>query len=407
MALSATRIANAKPRGKAYKISDGNTLYLLVRPGGSKLWRMNYRFLNRQRTLYIGRWPDVGLAAARQKRDEARRLLASGTDPAVEKKLRRVKAELSAMTTFESVAAEWVQKITVEGRAPITIDKIEWLLDMAYPALGSRPIADLTAPELLLVLRKLESAGNYESAARMRSVFSRVFRYGIATSRCERDIAADLRGALISPKTKHLAAITKPEAAGALLRAIEGYDGQEITAYALKLSAHLFVRPGELRTAEWTEIDGMNAVWSIPAEKMKMRRPHRVPLSVQALDVLEAVHGLTGHGKYVFPSVLSQSRPMSENTVNSALRRLGYAKTEMTAHGFRAMAATLLNEMGLWHPDAIERQLAHVEASEVRRAYARGEYWDERVRMMQHWSDYLDTLRDRVPNGRLKFRRRA
>lgn len=407
MALSAARISNAKPRSKPYKISDGHALYLLVLPGGTKSWRMNYRFLHRQRTLYMGRWPDVGLAAARERRNQARRLLASGIDPAVDKKLQRVKAELNAMTTFKSVATEWVQKITVEGRAPITISKIEWLLEMAYPSLGSRPIAELTAPELLLVLRKLESAGNYESAARMRSVFSRILRYGIATSRCERDVAADLRGALISPKAKHLAAITTASQAGALLRAIDGYDGHELTAYALKLSAHLFVRPGELRTAEWAEIDGMNAVWSIPAEKMKMRRPHRVPLSRQALDIFEALHELTGTGKYVFPSVLTPARPMSENTVNSALRRLGYAQNEMTAHGFRAMAATLLNEMGLWHPDAIERQLAHVEASEVRRAYARGEYWDERVRMMQQWSDYLDTLRDDAEKAKPKFLRRG
>jgi integrase len=236
-------------------------------------------------------------------------------------------------------------------------------------------------------------------------VLSRVFRYGIATARTDRDVAADLRGALITPKVTHLAAITTPKEAGALLRAIEGYTGHEITAIALRLSPHVFVRPGELRKAEWAEIDSAAAVWSLPADKMKMRRPHRVPLSRQVLDQLDHLHSLTGDGKYLFPSFRSARQPMSENTVNAALRRLGYAQDEMTAHGFRAMAATLLNEMGIWNPDAIEKQLAHLDTSMVRRAYTRGEYWDERVRMMQHWSDYLDQLRDGAKILRPQFGR--
>ena len=336
----------------------------------------------------------MSLADARVRRDEARREIAAGLDPVQEKKRARVTAKIAAANTFKDVAEEWVTKCEREGCAPITLDKIRWLLGMAYPMIGSLPISKISPQEVLAVLRKVEAAGRYESARRMRSVLSRVFRYGIATTRTDRDVAADLRGALITPKVKHLAAVTTPKEAGALLRAIEGYTGHGITTIALRLSPHLFVRPGELRKAEWTEIDTQNAIWSLSAEKMKMRRPHRVPLSRQVLEMLELLHALTGQGKYLFPSFRSPRQCMSENTVNAALRRLGYAQEEMTAHGFRAMAATLLNEMGIWNPDAIEKQLAHLDTSMVRRAYTRGEYWDERVRMMQHWSDYLDQLRD-------------
>lgn len=403
MVLTYLKIQNSKPVSRAYKLADSKALYLLVRPNGSKLWRMNYRHLDRQRTLHLGQWPDVSLSAAREKRDAARMQLAQGLDPQVERRLAALKAELSAKCTFKTIAEEWVQKVTREGRAPITIEKIEWLLGMAYPMLGGRPTAEITAQEVLLVLRKVEATGRYESARRMRSVLSRVFRFGIATSRADRDVSADLRGALITPKSQHLAAITTPDEAGGLLRAIDGYTGHEVTAFALRLSPHLFVRPGELRQAEWSEIDGVSAVWSIPAEKMKMRRPHRVPLSRQVLDMLEQLFEITGHSRYVFPSLRTVHRPMSENTVNAALRRLGYSQQEMTAHGFRAMAATLLNEMGTWNADAIEKQLAHLDGSQVRRAYTRGEYWDERVRMMQYWSDHLDRLREGTANVRQKF----
>jgi integrase len=234
----------------------------------------------------------------------------------------------------------------------------------------------------------------------MRSVLSRVFRYGIATARCDRDVAADLRGALTTPKTTHHAAIVDPPEVGILLKTMDGYSGQAVTRLAMRLSPHLFVRPGELRQAEWKEIDVEKALWSIPPERMKMRRPHRVPLSRQVLGMIEDLREITGHRQYLFPCLGNPRRPMSENGVNQALRRLGYATDEVTAHGFRAMAATLLNEMGQWNPDAIERQLAHQKVSSVRRAYARGEYWDERVAMMQHWSDYLDSLRDAATAAR-------
>lgn len=394
MSLTALAIKNARPKATAYKLTDEKSLFLLVMPNGAKYWRMRYRYLGKQKTLSFGVWPEVSLADAREKRDAARKQIAEGLDPAAEKKLKRIRAQIDSNNTFKSVAEEWVLKCEREERAKRTLEKIRWLLDMAYPLIGARPINDIEVQEVLVVLRKLEATGRYESARRMRSVISRVFRYGIATARCRRDVAADLRGAIVVPKTKHYAAITTPKEAGELLRSIEECSGQAITRFALRMTPHVFVRPGELRRAEWTEFDFERSVWSIPAEKMKMRWPHKVPLSRQVLAILEEVRPLTGHSPYVFPAFHTWKRPMSENTITFALRRMGYGQDQMTAHGFRAMAATLLNEMGIWNPDAIERQLAHMEHNGVRRAYARGQYWDERVEMMQHWSDYLDTLRD-------------
>ncbi len=398
--LTQLQITSAKPKAKPYNLSDGQGLVLAIQTTGSKLWRFRYRYAGRQKTLHIGPWPATSLADAREKCREARKAIAAGLDPALEKKREKVTARFAVATTFKDVALEWVAKCEREGRAEITLDKIRWLLGMAYPLIGSHPINGITPTEALSVLRKVEAKGRYESARRMRSVLSRVFRYGIATARCDRDVAADLRGALTTPRTVHHAAITDPEEVGILLKTMDGYTGQAVTRMALRLSPHLFVRPGELRQAEWTEIDVEKAVWSIPAERMKMRRPHRVSLSRQVLEMIAELREITGHRKHLFPCMGSPRKPMSENGVNQALRRLGYEHGEMTAHGFRAMAATLLNEMGRWNPDAIERQLAHQEASSVRRAYARGEYWDERVAMMQHWSDYLDGLRDTAVTAR-------
>ncbi len=394
MPLTAIAIKNARPRDKAYKLHDERALYLLVTPQGGKYWRMNYRYLGKVKTLSFGVWPEVSLADARDKRDKAREQIKEGFDPNARKKLARVRAEIDAAITFKSVAEEWLVKIEREGRAPVTLDKVRWLLGMAYPLIGERPLNKIEVQEVLAVLRVLEATGRYESARRMRSVISRIFRYGVATGRAQRDVAADLRGAIIVPKTKHYAALTTPKDAAEIMRAIDLCSGHAITRFALRMTPHVFVRPGELRRAEWSEFDFDRAIWSIPAEKMKMRWPHKVPLSRQVLQILEELHPLTGHGPYVFPAFHTWKRPMSENTITIALRRMGYAKEQMTAHGFRAMAATLLNEMGIWNPDAIERQLAHMENNGVRRAYARGEYWDERVKMMQHWSDYLDELRD-------------
>lgn len=391
--LTQLQITSAKPKAKPYNLSDGQGLVLVVQKTGSKLWRFRYRFGGVQKTLHLGPWPTVSLADAREKCREARKVIAAGLDPVLEKKRAKITAKFAVATTFKEVALEWIAKCEREGRAEVTLDKIRWLLNMAYPLIGSHPINSITATEALSVLRKVEANGRYESARRMRSVLSRVFRYGIATARCDRDVAADLRGAPTTPRAQHHAAVTDPRDVGILLRTIDAYTGQEVTRMALRLSPHLFVRPGELRQAEWTEIDFEKAVWIIPADKMKMRRPHKVPLSRQALAIIEELRALTGHRPHLFPCMGSPRRPMSENGVNQALRRMGYETGEMTAHGFRAMAATLLNEIGEWNPDAIERQLAHQDASSVRRAYARGEYWDERVAMMQHWSDLLDSLR--------------
>jgi integrase len=296
--------------------------------------------------------------------------------------------------TFRAISDDLLAKMTNEGRALVTLDKTRWLLEFAYPQIGDRPIAEITPPELLTALRSVEARGRYETARRLRSTCGMVCRLAIATGRAERDPSQDLRGALVTPKTKHRAAIVEPKAIGALLRAIDGYDGHVPTRAGLLLLALTFVRPKELRQAEWNEFDLEAAVWTLPAEKMKMRRPHRVPLSVQALVIVRNLQSLSGKGRYLFPSIRTILRPISENTLNAALRRLGYGTNEVTPHGFRSMASVRLNEMGRWNPDAIERQLAHQESNDVRRAYTHAaEFWTERVRMMQVWADYLDTLR--------------
>ncbi len=393
MGLTAVAIKAAKGRAKPYKLTDSDGLHLLVLPSGGRYWRINYRFLGKQKTLALGVWPEVELADARAKRDEARRLLAKGVDPAEQAKLDKITASVAAANTFQAVADEWLAKIEREDLSPVTLKKNRWLLSFTYPALGRRPIADISPHELLAVLRTVEVRGRHESAKRIRATCSQVFGYAIATARADRDIATDLKGALIVPKVTHRAAITTPLEAGALLRAIQGFEGHPVTLSALKLLPHVFVRPGELRFAEWDDFDLEKAVWTIPAHKTKMRRVHSVPLSRQALDIIVGIETDKEYSSYLFPSLRSARRPMSENTINAALRRLGYAQNEMTGHGFRAMASTLLNEMGKWNPDAIERQLAHADNNAVRRAYTRGEYWNERVAMMQDWSDYLDQLR--------------
>ncbi len=390
MALTDIAIRKTKPCTKPFKLTDGAGLHLLVAPTGAKLWRLAYRFGGKQKTLALGAYPIVTLAAARSARDTARNLLSTGIDPSVKRKLDKQ----SARITFRVIGEELLEKLKREGRAPRTLVKTRWLLDVAYAAFGDRFIAHITAPEILLVLRRVEARGRYETARRLRSICGMVFRYAIATGRADRDPSADLRGALITPTVRHRAAILEPKAVGALLRAIDGFEGYTATAMALRLAPLVFVRPGELRRAEWAEFDLDNAEWRIPAAKMKMRRPHRVPLPHQALAIVKELKPMTGHSQWLFPSIRSVTRPISENTLNAALRRLGYESTEMTAHGFRSMAATRLSEMARWSYDAIERQLAHEEQNAVRRAYTHGaEYWSERVAMMQVWADYLDQLR--------------
>jgi integrase len=392
MPLSDVMVRKVKPSTRPRKLSDGGGLHMLVQPAGSKLWRLACRFAGKQKTLALGVYPSVSLADARAYRDEAKKLLARSIDPSVQRKADRLAATDSS---FRAVADELIGKLEREGRAQATLTKKKWLLDFAFPAFGDRPVAEITARELLALLREIEGRGLYETAKRLRSTCGMVFRYAIASGRAERDPSMDLRGALTTHQVSHRSTIVDPAGIGALLRAIEGFDGQPTTQAALSLAAYVFVRPGELRHAEWKEFDLDNAVWSIPAEKMKMRRAHRVPLARQPLAILRRLQEITGGGRWLFPSVRTFTRPISENTLNAALRRLGYGSEAMSTHGFRAMAATRLNEMGRWNSDAIERQLAHQEANAVRRAYTHSaEYWSERVLMMQAWADYLDELRE-------------
>jgi len=396
MALTDIQIRAAKPGAKIAKLSDGGGLQLWITPDGAKRWRMAYRFAGSQRTLAIGVYPAISLRDAREAREAAKRLLADGIDPTQAKKeAKAVQAAetAEAINTFDVIAAELLDKKRREAKAARTITKNEWLLSLAMPALGSRSIREVTAPEVLAVLRKVEERGRHETARRLRATISEVFRYAIATGRADADPTGALKGALTTPVVQHRAAIIESKAFGGLLRAIADYEGAPETRIALELLALLFVRPGELRAAEWVEFDFDAAIWIIPAEKMKMRRCHRVPLVRQALGLLRNLHGLTGQGKFLFPSVRTLDRCMSENTVNAALRRLGFSQDEMTGHGFHSAASSMLNESGRWNPDAIEAQLAHVEANSVRRAYARADYWDERVKMMAYWADQIDEMR--------------
>ncbi|MES1199813.1 MAG: integrase arm-type DNA-binding domain-containing protein [Pseudomonadota bacterium] len=398
MPLTDLAVRKSKPRERAWKLSDGGGLYLFIAPEGGRYWRFDYRLPGKRKTLSLGVYPQVSLAAAREKRDTARKQLSEGVDPALQRKLDRLAGVAKAGCTFRLVAAELLDKMAREGRAAPTLKKARWVLKFAYPHIGERPISEISPPEVLAVLRTVEARGHYETARRLRSTCGKVFRLAIASGRAQRDPTQDLRGALIAPKTKHRAAIVEPRAIGALMRAIDGYDGHSTTRGALQLLALTFVRPGELRHAEWSEFDLDAALWSIPASKMKMRRPHRVPLARQALAILQTLEPITGEGRYVFPSVRAGAQPMSDNTLNAGLRRLGFTGEEMTAHGFRAMAAVRLNEMGNWNPDAIERQLAHQEPNSVRRAYTHAaEFWSERIRMMSAWADYLDQLRTMSP----------
>jgi integrase len=314
--------------------------------------------------------------------------------------LERIAATVAASNSFKAVADEWLKKAEREGRAPTTMKKLRWLLNFTNESIGRRPIASISAHELLLMLRKMESNGRYETAKALRTTFSQIFRYAIATARAERDVATDLRGALMAPQVVHRAAITTPKEAGGLLRAIEGFKGFQETKAALKLLANVFVRPGELRFAEWQEFDFDNALWTIPAQKMKMRHSYSVPLSRQALASSGQSGTMPATANICFLHFVRwQSRcPKTRSTQLCGV--YGFAQDEMTGHGFRAMAATLLNEMGMWNPDAIERQLAHCDNNSVRRAYTRGEYWNERIRMMQHWSDHLDLLQGGVKGSK-------
>lgn len=393
MALTDSQVRALMPRDRIYKCTDERGLYIEVRPGGSKLWRFKYSHLGKDKRIALGRYPEVSLAAARRKREEAKLKLLDGIDPLGERKQHKLLALYNAANTFGDVAREYIKKMEAEGKAEATTTKADWLLDQLAP-LSGRAIADLKPFEILAALKRIEAKGKYETTRRARSFASRVFRYGVATGRAENDPTAVLRGALITPKVKHHAALLDPAAVGDLLRAIDNYSGHLVTRIALRVSPHLMARPGELRQAKWSEFDLPNAVWKIPAERMKMRKPHTVPLSRQVKADLEELFALTGPTGFVFPAFHTSLRPLSENTINQCFRRMGYAVGEITAHGLRSTASTLLNESGKWSADAIEKSLAHADQDAVRGIYNRGRYWEERVAMHQWWSDYLGSLKD-------------
>lgn len=403
MALTDTAIRKAKPGDKPQKLSDGAGMYLLLNPNGSRWWRLDYRHNGKRKTLSLGTYPDTGLADARDKRDAARKLLAAGIDPSEQRKAEKAAGEERASNGFEAIAREWMGRQTWVDDYRVKLESR--MANDVFPYIGRRPVAELSPPEFLQVARRIESRGAVESAHRALQVCGQVMRYAIATGRAERNPVADLRGALASPRAQHHAAITDPRELGGLLRAIEGYSGDLTTRAALKLSALLFVRPGELRHAEWAEFDLDAGEWSIPAGKMKMRQPHLVPLCDQAVAILRELHQLTGRGQYVFPGGRSPRRPMSNNAINAALRRMGYGTDAMTAHGFRATARTILDEVLGYRVDYIEHQLAHAVKDPNGRAYNRTAHLPERRKMMQGWADYLDALRaggDVVP-----FKRKA
>ena len=387
-------IQNAKPRAKLYRLSDGDGLHLEISPSGGKLWRLRYRFGGKEKMLALGRYPDVRGPDARKRAGEARQAVQGGRDPSAEKKIEKERARVAGDSSFESVARVWMAKVA-PNLADSTRAKHNTLLETdVFPWIGARPIAELTAPDLLAILRRIEARGALDIAKRTHNLMGRVFRYAVGHGLCTRDPSRDLelRDVLATPNVRHHASVTDPKEVGGLLRAIEGFTGTLATRCALQVAPLTFVRPGELRRAEWTEFDLDKAEWRIPAGKMKMREQHIVPLSEQAIAVLREIQPLTGGGKYVFPSERTSQRSISENTVNAALRRLGYSKDEMTGHGFRSMASTLLHELGYPHA-VIERQLAHGEWNKVSAAYNFAEHLPERRKMMQGWADYLDSIK--------------
>ena len=394
MPLTDTFIKTIKPSGKPAgdKHSDAGGLYLHVKAAG-KYWRLAYRLHGKQKTLALGVYPEVTLAQARKARDAAKAELAQGVDPSTAKREAKAAKAAEAENTFEAVARNWLEK-TAANRAAITQEKVSaWLKNDVFPAIGKMPIVTIGPRDVLAMVRKIEARGAIDSAHRIKQVCGQVFRFAVATGLAERDVTADLKGALAAVPKRHFPAITDPAKVGELLRAIYAYTGHPCTVAAMKLAPMLFVRPGELRTAEWAEIDLEAAEWRIPGDKMKMGVDHIVPLSAQALAILREIHPITGHGQYVFPSMRTGERPMSENTLNACLRGMGYSQQEHTAHGFRATARTLLDEVMGERVDLIEHQLAHAVKDPNGRAYNRTAHLPARRAMMQRWADYLDQLR--------------
>lgn len=389
--LTDKEIQNAKPKEKTYRLADGGGLYLEITTGGSRLWRWKYRIAGKEKRLAIGVYPDVRAPDARKLMAEARAKLKAGIDPSAEKRAKREQDKVAGDYTFEAVARVWFEKAHVSLAQTTRSKNMRFLELDVFPFIGQRPIASLTAPDLLSVIRRIEARGANDIARRVHNLCGRAFRYAVGHGLCDRDPSRDIELSDILPsvKVQHHASVTDPKGAGELLRAIDGFTGAFTTRCALRFAPLVFVRPGELRHAEWCEFEFDKAEWRIPAAKMKMKEQHIVPLSRQAIEVLKEIQQVTGRGQYVFPSERGGGRPMSENTVNAALRRLGYTKEEMTGHGFRSMASTLLHEQGYLH-QVIERQLAHGERNQVSAAYNYAEHLPERRKMMQEWADYLD-----------------
>ena len=393
MALSEFAIRKAKSKEKPYRLSDGDGLHLLIQPSGSKAWQLRYRYQGKENILSFGKYPLVTLAEARQKRDVARKQLLEGIDPSAQRKLDKIAAATAARQTFGLVADEYIESLARSGVTESTVKKKVWLLkDLAAP-LQKRPIAEIHPAEILDLLKRIELSGRYDTALRLRGTISSVFKLAIVTLRAKENPTIPLHGALISPKPKSRAAITDERKLGALWTDIEEYDGWPTIRLGLKFLMLTCVRPGEVRGAVRSEFDLDKAVWRISPDRMKMRQPHNVPLSRQALDVLREVWPLSDHGELVFPSIRSNRRPLSENAFNSALRRMGYSKEEVTAHGFRASASSILNDRG-YDPDVIEATLAHQDQDSVRRAYNHATYWNQRVVLMQEWADLLDQVKE-------------
>lgn len=394
MPLTDTFVRQVKPSGKAAGDShaDGGGMYLLVKPSG-KYWRMDYRFAGKRKTLALGVYPAVTLAQARRRRDDAKAQLADGVDPSVSKREEKLARKMVAENTFEKVAMQWLHA-TAADRKEITQQKVQtWLEKDIFPSIGKLPISTIGPRDVLAMARKMEERGANESAKRLVQICGQVFRYAVAEGSAERDVTQDLKGALQKAEKRHYAAITDPAQLAPLLRAMDGYSGHIYSRTALLLTPLLFVRPGELRKAEWSEIDFEAAEWRIPASKMKMKSDHIVPLSTQAIELLRQVHPISGHGKYVFPSIRTGERPMSENTVSAALRAIGYDRDTQTAHGFRATARTIMDKVLGERVDLIEHQLAHAVKDANGRAYNRTAHLPARKAMMQRWSDYLDQLK--------------
>jgi integrase len=397
MPLSHFEIRNAKSSAKPYKLADSGGLFLLIQPNGSKLWRLKYRHHGVERSLSFGAYPTVSLADARAKRDDAKKLISEGIDPAVRRKLDRIASETAARNTFGLIVAEFLSNHESNGASPATLAKNKWLLEDLAKPLKNHPITEITPAEILDLLKRIERSGRRETARRLRGIMGAVFRLAVVTLRATNDPTQALQGALLRPNTKPRAAIIDEQEFGELLRAIDGFDGWPTIKAALKFAALTFARPGEVRGAKRAEINFEKAIWRIPAERMKTRRPHDVPLSRQAVELLTEIWPLSENSELIFPSIRSTTKLLSENALNSALRRMGFGPDEMTAHGFRATASTILNERE-FNPDAIEAALAHQHENEIRRAYNRASYWKERVIMMQAWADLLDEFREKQPN---------